>query len=455
MRSRIRSILAEQRAELKRLQRAGSARALEVTREALENVQGKLARIPDTSSWDYAAHTAMVRQLGVAVQHLGISHIAGTQQAVKDAARLGWEQTRETLEHLDLAYTGAVRSLRFDSVEWLTTNSAQLSKVRLQEFRRSFQRYGAATVHKIENAVARTVLTGTKWSDVRDEVWDHVRSVVQGQQWMVDRILRTETSAMVNGIRLAALLEEDNDPRDPLYKRLVATFDSRTGKDSIMLHGQIRPLREPFYDAFHGKHYQAPPNRPNDREVLIGWRASYGQDFDKPDPEPTPTAAQVSEAVLPTDPARTVSSQRRPARNIGGDGPVEARKRLLREARSAVSRTLLALQAKMAQGTVDPQDNQRARVLERRLTELDQEARSLDSVEQTLSSVSAVNAEQLAVLRKIKRGDRIGPSPVLETLLRRGYVRRKRSRRGILLVLTALALSALKADATSLFVPPL
>jgi hypothetical protein len=65
-----------------------------------------------------------------------------------------------------------------------------------------------------------------------------------------------------------------------MQKRLVATFDDRTGQDSVDLNGQTVDVHEPFRwevkDARGRKTgkvvlYMQPPNRPNDREVVVAW----------------------------------------------------------------------------------------------------------------------------------------------------------------------------------------
>jgi hypothetical protein len=94
---------------------------------------------------------------------------------------------------------------------------------------------------------------------------------------MVDRIVRTETATIYNATTMAALHAE-NEPDDPMLKKLVATFDAATGQDSRLLHGQTRRLSEPFVDVTTGREYMAPPNRPNDREIVVGWRKSWGDD---------------------------------------------------------------------------------------------------------------------------------------------------------------------------------
>lgn len=63
-----------------------------------------------------------------------------------------------------------------------------------------------------------------------------------------------------------------------MVKILVAGFDDRTGWDSYQVHGQIRRLDEPFeWVTKNGDTiaYMTPPNRPNDREVVVFHRMAW------------------------------------------------------------------------------------------------------------------------------------------------------------------------------------
>jgi hypothetical protein len=181
---------------------------------------------------------------------------------------------------MDRKFTGIARPMRFDSMAWFEQKHKGIGKVRLREFSKSFKRYGAGSVTKIEDIIAKNILTGESWDKARQEVWSITRDVVGDKQWMVDRIVRTETSAAYNGMTMAALHEEDTMD-EPMLKKLVATFDSVTGKDSARVHGQVRKLKDMFFDGLRS--YNAPPNRPHDREVVVGWRASWGDDDDMAD----------------------------------------------------------------------------------------------------------------------------------------------------------------------------
>ena len=64
-----------------------------------------------------------------------------------------------------------------------------------------------------------------------------------------------------------------------LKKTLYHPMDKRTGEDSKWLNKNnlIIPVDEPFKYTWNGqvREYMAPPDRPNDRSILIPYRESW------------------------------------------------------------------------------------------------------------------------------------------------------------------------------------
>jgi hypothetical protein len=408
-------ILQAQARELRGLQTEQELRAVEITSAALGTIKKRLDR-EDLGTWNAFVNTAALQQLSQGIRDLAQAHVEHTSSrmgAFFDTAR---KDTAEWLRYADRTFTGSVRPLRFDAVAWVSANKQQLSNVRLQEYRRSFARYGANAVRKIENEIAQTVLIGDPWSTARDKVWDAVRGVVEDRQWMVDRILRTETSAIYNGTRLEALLEEDYAD-DPMYKTLLATFDNVTGDDSVLLHEQVRPVRQPFYDAWYGKSYMAPPNRPNDREILVGWRKSYG---DAP--------GEVAPERAGQDDAPSVRS-------------TGSRTRRLKSKARVLDQQILALAAASEGG--DPSASVQAEVLRSRRDRLLEDARSSNDVSREQFRRLRLAPKHVALLRVIRARGKVRRSPELSEIKEAGLVVEvmRGSRPGF--VLTAAGLDAL------------
>lgn len=277
--TQIRALVAGQHRELDRLTRDQRARAARITREALARVQLSLATV-DPASWAANQGRAVSAQLQGLLDELvkaqGTALATGTTRAVATGAR----SATRVLQALD-ATLGTPGPLRVDVLAWVADNASAVAGLRVRTQAASLARYGAAAADEIGAEVARVALAGGTWLDARPAIESATARVVQGRQWMINRIARTEVAAAYNGARVQVLLDEDQAEvgrgrvKDRIQKKLVAVFDAKTGQDSVLLHGQTVPVGDPFIDV-SGREYMAPPNRPHDREIVIPWRDSYG-----------------------------------------------------------------------------------------------------------------------------------------------------------------------------------
>jgi hypothetical protein len=272
------AVILAQRREYERLRGKLTARQRGIMAKALERMLADLDRArPGT--WTEAERRATIVQVTDAMRDLAGDQFKDLARTLPVFARLAAKDVAAYLGALDREFLGAVRPMRWASLDWVKGYERPLMRSRLRIFRKSFERYGGAAVREIEDLVATRTTLGMPWTDARDEVMKVVGDVVQGRQWMVDRILRTEAKTVYSATTMAALFEEDSDD-DPMLKKLVATFDVRTADDSRALHGQAVPVRELFTDVLTGRSFDHPPNRPNDREDIVGWRTSWGSDED-------------------------------------------------------------------------------------------------------------------------------------------------------------------------------
>lgn len=279
-------LVRAQQIHLARLQNKLSARQHRIVRVALDEMAARLAHLAATGrdKWNQARMMHTMLMLARALVQLVDDQKSALTADLAIVARQSQLDAAKFLATLDRHFTGSIRPLHFDSLAWWDETHKNIGRVRIRNYTNSWLRYGSAVTRKIEDALSATAIMGEPWYAARDKVMDATRDALNGNRYWVDRILRTESSAHWNGIQLAALQSED-DPDDPMLKKLVTHFDDVTGRDSVLLHGQTRPVGKPFYDSVNRITYQAPPNRPHDREVLVGWRHSYGEDFEDFDKE--------------------------------------------------------------------------------------------------------------------------------------------------------------------------
>lgn len=152
----------------------------------------------------------------------------------------------------------------------------------LNRYQASINTYGQPLITKVRDNLAQSLLVNDTVDAAVDKLTG-VDGVFAKQRWRAERIVRTET-AYSYGFTKHRSMEALRDADYPqLQKKLIATFDSRTGDDSKELHGQVQPVDQPF--IWHVKNskgqvvrtveYMYPPNRPNDREVAVPWMPDW------------------------------------------------------------------------------------------------------------------------------------------------------------------------------------
>lgn len=269
-----RDILRRMRQNLANLGNGAKQRQVELVAGALRSELRRLARAR-SGTWTLAARAATVIQLKAAIFELTGAMGARLRGDLSSAMATSHQDAADFLRTADKAYAGAVRPLRFEAGAFLEDHLRLAGQARVANYARSFARYGVELTRAVEVAAAQAALLGRPYHDVVDALGGRLRAEVGAKDWQVRRLVETEVSAAYNQMQLDALVAEDDDPADPMFKQLLAVFDSRTGRDSVLLHGQKRPVREPFYDSYLGRYFMAPPNRPHDRELMHGVRPSW------------------------------------------------------------------------------------------------------------------------------------------------------------------------------------
>lgn len=145
--------------------------------------------------------------------------------------------------------------------------------------------------------------------EIGDETWQGLRAafeeetsvgdlvnlageLMDGQAWKVERLVRTEASYGYNLAQAAALRAFPTEKGQLLWGRWTERvddesgepLDDRVGKDSIVLHGQVArpgglytmPVDALAPESMIGMQWAFPPNRPNDRAILLPWMRDWG-----------------------------------------------------------------------------------------------------------------------------------------------------------------------------------
>lgn len=238
----------------------------------VRRLQQRLARemrklAPD--SYTSVATASKRLQLQALAERLGVDHgtaFAAQLQAQGEAmAKLGRSGMVEQLAAWEHHFKGVTGQFVAPDLA-----SDLLSPGLLEHYSVSRRVYGMEAIGHMRQEMAAGALNGESLA----QTWERVaRRLGQGfgrreAGYRAERIVRTEHSFAINRRQLDDFTESFGARGRGWWKSLVATFDQRTGPDSVFVHGQLRRVHQPFEDN-EQRVYMTPPNRPNDREVMI------------------------------------------------------------------------------------------------------------------------------------------------------------------------------------------
>ena len=201
------------------------------------------------------------------------------------AANLAKDHHVRAIKRLEKKFAGTEPILRVEEAAVFSKVYKGVEPSLLDRYHKLKVNYPMPTIVRARETLAQSLLS----NHTVDEATSKLMGVMQSDWYRAERIVRTEMS-YAYGVTNQACLEKTAAQVPQLMKRLVATFDARTGADSKKLNGQTVPVDAPFIWLREGPggvervEYMQPPNRPNDREVVIPWRGVYKGGTGEPGP---------------------------------------------------------------------------------------------------------------------------------------------------------------------------
>lgn len=191
------------------------------------------------------------------------------------------EQLVKEIRRFDKHFTGVVRPINIDVVKTAINTKEFL----MNQYKDSLKAYSSDVKRDIARALTQSAIAELTYSEVVHKLGQYMH----GKEWELHRIARTELHHIYSVAKLNGMKELKKDSVPDLMKALFHPMDTRTGEDSIELADEnpILPLTESFEQYYtprlksgkKGKtqHYvfMTPPNRPNDRAILIPFRPEW------------------------------------------------------------------------------------------------------------------------------------------------------------------------------------
>lgn len=286
-----RAIILDQQDQLQRLVRsAGVAPVRALYDRMLADVTRRIEAAP-SATFGHQQLTGLLAQI-----KLGLARVQRSMgDAVEEGAtKVGIHSARTLLTNaakLESHFTGAVISLPLLEIARITGLVQGQIPSLMQAHATSMARFGSQLVNRMEGELGAAMSLGENHS----QAIDRLMNVGDMEWYRAERIVRTELSFASNRSARAAADEQAEQLDGDMWSRWTEhvsdagmPLDDRVGVDSEAMHGQVAPPGEPFTqpptnrqgdvvsESLVGREWTCPPNRPNDRAVLVPWRAHWG-----------------------------------------------------------------------------------------------------------------------------------------------------------------------------------
>jgi len=191
-------------------------------------------------------------------------------KASGEAMRLSFDQLFKEIEFFEEKFQGGVIPINLEALSYAMDQPNFL----VEQYQVSIDRWSGETRTRIGDSIREGIAAEKTSQEILTGLMDNF----EGYEWQLRRIVRTELHSIYNKSKIDGL-KEQRKAEPTMKKALYHPMDSRTADDSLYLKDMnpIIPLEEPFRYVWqppdsnkqYFREFMAPPDRPNDRAVLI------------------------------------------------------------------------------------------------------------------------------------------------------------------------------------------
>lgn len=264
------SILERNSDKLEGLQMNSARKLLKEYKRAREELKAQMLMTP-SGTFTEARLNATLVQLEASIAQIERQVNPLLRSFFDVITESGIEDSAKEVNAMEKLFMGASRPIDIDAVMETTDPSNFL----FNQFESSISTYNEQLRNGFQQSLTQALLQQKSWSQA---VWD-MEQVFGQTEYILARIVRTELHGIYSGAKFNGMLNIRDNYLPDMMKTLYHPMDSRTGEDSKKAASMnlIVPLDEPFRYSFKGKErvFFLPPDRPNDRSILIPYRRSY------------------------------------------------------------------------------------------------------------------------------------------------------------------------------------
>lgn len=173
------------------------------------------------------------------------------------------------------AFEGSLLPMNLDA----TLIASDASNLLINQFQESVAAYSDTLRSKIANGMADIVAQNLPYETGLEYVERGLGDFFDGEEWQLRRIVRTELHGIYSKAKIMGLERIQTDIYPDIKKTLYHPMDGRTGDDSMYANRLelICKVDAPFRYKWKGRQrvFMQPPDRPNDRSILIPYRSAW------------------------------------------------------------------------------------------------------------------------------------------------------------------------------------
>ncbi len=264
------NILERNSAKLEGLELGQIRKLAKAYRKAMVEIRNRLLVTQD-NTFTEAKLESMLRQIEQSLQVLNSRLNPVLNFGFDTLFEQGVEDSAKEMNSFERHFNGVTRPVPVDAI----LESTDPDNFLFNQYENSIEGYNQAIRNNFQHTLTQSLVQGRT---VSQAIFD-IQQTYSGMEWQLARIVRTELHNIYNVSKLKGFNQVKDDYFPDLKKTLYHPIDSRTGEDSKKAAKKdlIVALNKPFVYTFKGKvrKFMSPPDRPNDRAILIPYRDSY------------------------------------------------------------------------------------------------------------------------------------------------------------------------------------
>ncbi len=264
--------------KIRKLEEKDSAALLREYKAVRRELRDRLEVMGGKETFTSAKLRSVLVQVELALEAQGKTIRDGIKDAGRKAATNGIEDLLKEISLFDEEFTGAVTPINLN----VALAASDAANFLFNQYDTSVDAYTAEQHARIAQQLTQSVIAGDSYHEVVSKLGKYGI----GEEWKVERLARTELHNIYNVGKLKGMEETKKEDLPDLMKAIIHPLDNRTADDSKHL-AKLNPIveiDEPFEYTWNGKKrvFMAPPDRPNDRGILIPYRKAWGSDDGSP-----------------------------------------------------------------------------------------------------------------------------------------------------------------------------